>query len=323
MLSSRPFPAEEPIASAPFDHTQLEPRPWLALGSVPAEAETVSLGQLLVAMAGSAEAAAPILERIASTPAGVVIDFLVPSKDHALSDPLPVSAFHTLVPLEGEQQVLLAWFGQVQPQLEDRCHLMQAELERARRSLAHVELALRDERARVEVLLEACAEPASIQDTAYRIVAQNAAHLRIFGERRGRSCHEAYRGRDLPCEGCPMAEALETRQAALLVDQPDGGPLSGLKVQIRALPLFAPDHAPGGIVEVFTSPAAPSSETWTPAEAAAYSLRDHGMRHIQETLERCGGNRTEAARQLGISRATLWRKLGDLHRRRCDPPRRT
>jgi len=31
---------------------------------------------------------------------------------------------------------------------------------------------------------------------------------------------------------------------------------------------------------------------------------------IQRVLRECGGNRTEAARRLGIGRTTLWRKLG-------------
>jgi propionate catabolism operon transcriptional regulator len=33
------------------------------------------------------------------------------------------------------------------------------------------------------------------------------------------------------------------------------------------------------------------------------------LRHVQETLENCQGNLDEAARQLGISRTTLWRRL--------------
>ncbi len=32
-------------------------------------------------------------------------------------------------------------------------------------------------------------------------------------------------------------------------------------------------------------------------------------KEILEMLELCGGNRLEAARRLGISRSTLWRKL--------------
>jgi DNA-binding NtrC family response regulator len=43
-----------------------------------------------------------------------------------------------------------------------------------------------------------------------------------------------------------------------------------------------------------------------PAEA---SLAEVEMRWIDLVLERCGGNRTQAARQLGIDPATLWRKL--------------
>jgi transcriptional regulator of acetoin/glycerol metabolism len=31
--------------------------------------------------------------------------------------------------------------------------------------------------------------------------------------------------------------------------------------------------------------------------------------HILAALERCGGNRAKTARTLGISTATLWRKL--------------
>ncbi|WP_431484826.1 helix-turn-helix domain-containing protein [Pseudomonas solani] len=33
------------------------------------------------------------------------------------------------------------------------------------------------------------------------------------------------------------------------------------------------------------------------------------LQHIQETLESCQGNLDEAARRLGISRTTLWRRL--------------
>jgi ActR/RegA family two-component response regulator len=33
------------------------------------------------------------------------------------------------------------------------------------------------------------------------------------------------------------------------------------------------------------------------------------QQHVLRTLRECGGNRSEAARRLGIGRTTLWRKL--------------
>ncbi|MBF8795549.1 hypothetical protein IRZ70_22310, partial [Pseudomonas monteilii] len=37
------------------------------------------------------------------------------------------------------------------------------------------------------------------------------------------------------------------------------------------------------------------------------------LRHVKETLESCHGNLDEAARRLGISRTTLWRRLRSAH----------
>ena len=323
LLASRPFPRREALTAALFDRARLPSRPWFSPASVPGQGEAVTLAELLEGMAGSREAAAPILEKIASSRGEEWVDFLAPSRLRPASSSVPIGAFHVLVPLPGEQQTLFVWYGQRLPQLESRCALMQAELERARRGLAQVESGLRRERARVETLLEACTEPASIQDPDYRIVAQNGPHRRVFGDRRGDLCHQAYRGRELPCEGCPMAEALETRRPVCLEDQPGEGPLSGLEVRIRALPLFAPDHSPGGIVEVFSSPKARRAVPDMGARAPAQSLRDHEMQHIQEILGRCGGNRAKAARQLGISRATLWRRLGTQPMRPPEPSRST
>jgi DNA-binding NtrC family response regulator len=42
------------------------------------------------------------------------------------------------------------------------------------------------------------------------------------------------------------------------------------------------------------------------------SLRDIERCGILEALRECGGNRTRAARQLGIDRSTLRRKIRDL-----------
>ena len=42
------------------------------------------------------------------------------------------------------------------------------------------------------------------------------------------------------------------------------------------------------------------------------SLKQVESEHIRRVLDACGGRHSEAARVLGISRATLWRKLREL-----------
>ncbi|OSM53709.1 hypothetical protein WH06_03230, partial [Aeromonas salmonicida subsp. salmonicida] len=49
--------------------------------------------------------------------------------------------------------------------------------------------------------------------------------------------------------------------------------------------------------------AAPSSP------ASTHTLRQQNRLRVQQTLADCGGNVSEAARQLGISRTTLYRTL--------------
>jgi transcriptional regulator with PAS, ATPase and Fis domain len=61
-----------------------------------------------------------------------------------------------------------------------------------------------------------------------------------------------------------------------------------------------------------TSPAA------TPADRGAWSLADVEREHIQLVLLRHRGNSTAAAKQLGISRTTLWRKLKEYGLKRTD-----
>jgi transcriptional regulator with PAS, ATPase and Fis domain len=46
------------------------------------------------------------------------------------------------------------------------------------------------------------------------------------------------------------------------------------------------------------------------SEAEFITLEEMEKRLIVDTLTRCNGNQSEAAKKLGISRSTLWRKIG-------------
>jgi DNA-binding NtrC family response regulator len=51
-----------------------------------------------------------------------------------------------------------------------------------------------------------------------------------------------------------------------------------------------------------------------PAPASDRSLRQAVHRHIASVLDEVGGNKRRAARELGVSRATLERKLQEMAR---------
>ena len=45
------------------------------------------------------------------------------------------------------------------------------------------------------------------------------------------------------------------------------------------------------------------------------TLLDAELRHIQQVLRQCSGNKTEACRLLGIGRGTLYKKLKEIEDR--------
>jgi DNA-binding NtrC family response regulator len=71
-------------------------------------------------------------------------------------------------------------------------------------------------------------------------------------------------------------------------------------------PMIGPEDLPGSCVSV-DSPSGPL----TAALARAYTLRDLEREYIQRVLEDTNGNKTEAAKILGVDRTTLYRKLED------------
>ncbi|PIV88897.1 MAG: sigma-54-dependent Fis family transcriptional regulator [Hydrogenophilales bacterium CG17_big_fil_post_rev_8_21_14_2_50_63_12] len=66
--------------------------------------------------------------------------------------------------------------------------------------------------------------------------------------------------------------------------------------------ILAPADLPADLRPV---PASFTAIPW-PTEATLEAVEDFWLRHV---LDRCGGNRTQASRQLGIDPSTLWRKL--------------
>jgi len=79
----------------------------------------------------------------------------------------------------------------------------------------------------------------------------------------------------------------------------------------RLLPRSQPDGASGAAAPAAVALEAPARDGWTIAEVE--------REHIQRVLERHHGNATAAAKQLGISRTTLWRKLRQYGLRRAGP----
>ena len=60
------------------------------------------------------------------------------------------------------------------------------------------------------------------------------------------------------------------------------------------------------------SPVAPVAPVGHNGKSTRRSLRDAVARHIMQVLEEVGGNKRRAARELGVSRATLDRKLREI-----------
>ena len=84
--------------------------------------------------------------------------------------------------------------------------------------------------------------------------------------------------------------------------------------RVGTLDADAESHHAGSAAEAThaggaTLPAAPRAYAAAGGNAAVYSLRDNELKTIQAALNSSGGNLSLAARQLGIGRSTLYRKL--------------
>jgi len=76
-------------------------------------------------------------------------------------------------------------------------------------------------------------------------------------------------------------------------------------------PLILPRHLPPEILQP-AAPAAPTHDRYAPPLTRYYRpvvSPDEERGIIRRVLQECGGNRAEAARRLGMSRTTLWKRL--------------
>jgi two-component system response regulator HydG len=92
----------------------------------------------------------------------------------------------------------------------------------------------------------------------------------------------------------------------LLLDYPWPGNVRELENSIEAAVVLA--H--GKRIEISDFPSALLENTCTPAESGSPgTMMENESRLLREVLEECSWNKKEAARRLGISRNTLYRKL--------------
>jgi len=92
------------------------------------------------------------------------------------------------------------------------------------------------------------------------------------------------------------------------------GRTSATNVVAAALPTTPNLHPDADVSEAAPAVPGPSDETALPAPGSP-SLRDASLQHIEAVLAACGGNVSQAARQLRVSRGLLYRRLKAMNAR--------
>ncbi len=149
---------------------------------------------------------------------------------------------------------------------------------------------------------------------AIELLGAAAPHLRreslpsLFGVSLGKLVDMAKQqdGRSLLLTLVRNGQAGEPVHAKLSVNRMSAGPMDvdlDPAGSARVPAPAAPAEPPPGMVRLQGGSAAAATAS------AVFSLRDNELKTIQAALNSCGGNLSLAARQLGIGRSTLYRKL--------------
>jgi PAS domain S-box-containing protein len=111
-----------------------------------------------------------------------------------------------------------------------------------------LEKKIRQSKMNLEAIFDAMQDHLSIQNTDYQILRVNRVVIekqrKTFSELIGRKCYEAYHGRSLPCEKCPVSVTLETKRPAFSIMKP---PESDTTFRIFSHPIV--DHQ-GNLVSI-------------------------------------------------------------------------
>jgi len=61
----------------------------------------------------------------------------------------------------------------------------------------------------LDAVMGAIGDGISIQDTKFRVIYQNSAHVRLMGNHKGEFCYRAFSHRSRVCDGCPVARSFK------------------------------------------------------------------------------------------------------------------
>ncbi len=156
-------------------------------------------------------------------------------------------------------------------------------------------------------ILNSIGDALSIQDLNFRVLFQNEAHRKLFGEHTGNFCYRAYQRKESVCEGCPVAMVFADGQAHTVV-APGITEQGSIFTEITASPIR---NSRGEIVAAVESARDITARKEMEEELARYRSelereveeRTNALRTLNEELENDIAERMKVEEALRNSRA--------------------